>query len=199
MNIFGAYALASKTFSLEHAACRYQFRERYAESISQPTPTLYDDGRVMMVATSTCAMRANTTNATSTSSRSTNAYVSRHTNTARTSPRVAPQRYNGISRCLRTSTIITRASKDDGRRVKGRPPIDGERVPGEDDLYYGTYSNFFTDPAQIKGVVIFCAFLASFFSLGNIGAAVILPILYGVDSNLSDFCLQSLIFGYYCK
>lgn len=72
-------------------------------------------------------------------------------------------------------------------------------MPGEEDLYYGTYSNFFSDPDQLKGVVIFCAFLASFFSLGNVGAALILPILYGVDAPLSDFCLQSLLFGYYCK
>ena len=164
--------------------------ERY-----QSDSTHHDDDRVMMAMSSPCAMRANGTTTTSTSTRSAYAHVSRHAHTARAAPRVTPQRdiYS------RTSTIIARASKDDGRRVKGRPPIDGERVPGEDDLYYGTYSNFFTDPAQIKGVVIFCAFLASFISLGNIGAAVILPRLYGVDSNLSDFCLQSLLFGYYCK
>ena len=40
----------------------------------------------------------------------------------------------------------------------------GEDEPDrdEDGLYIGTYSNFFTDPDQIKGVIIFCAFLASF-------------------------------------
>ena len=59
--------------------------------------------------------------------------------------------------------------------------------------------NMFTDPAQIKGVVVFCAFLLSFFSLGNIGAAILLPILYGTDDTLGDFCIQSLIFGYYCN
>ena len=122
----------------------------------------------------------------------------------------------------------------------------------EDGLYIGTYSNFFTDPDQLKGVVIFCAFLASFLSLGkastpshrilshrmridhkyevssskklkyssmiknkklmqcrwaaeggarltlspgNIGAAILLPILY--DQPIST-CIQGILFGYYC-
>jgi hypothetical protein len=52
-----------------------------------------------------------------------------------------------------------------------------ERVYDEDGLYIGTYSNFFSDPSQLRGVVIFCAVLASFFSLGNVGAAIVLPIL----------------------
>ena len=62
-------------------------------------------------------------------------------------------------------------------------------------LYIGTYSNFFTDPDQIKGVIIFCAFLASFASLGNIGAAILLPILYGQPI---ESCIQGILFGYYC-
>ena len=77
--------------------------------------------------------------------------------------------------------------------VDGR---DGDAtLPAEDGLYIGTYSNFFTDPDQLKGVVIFCAFLASFLSLGNIGAAVLLPILY--DQPIST-CIQGILFGYYC-
>ena len=68
------------------------------------------------------------------------------------------------------------------------------------DLYIGTYSNFFSDGGeQIRAVMIFCAFLLSFFSLGNIGAAIILPIVYGTGESLGDFCIQSLLFGYYCK
>ena len=65
----------------------------------------------------------------------------------------------------------------------------------EDGLYIGTYSNFFTDPDQIKGVIIFCAFLASFLSLGNVGAAILLPILY--DQPIQT-CIQGILFGYYC-
>ena len=103
----------------------------------------------------------------------------------------------------RTFTTVTRAYGDDDEitRVKGRILQEGDRVGDREDpdLYIGTYSNFFTDPAQIKGVVIFCAFLLSFFSLGNIGAAVLLPILYGTDDTLADFCIQSLLFGYYCN
>ena len=53
----------------------------------------------------------------------------------------------------------------------------------EDGLYIGTYSNFFTDPDQIKGVVIFCAFLASFLSLGR---GCFLCILFSL------FCASSL-------
>lgn len=79
--------------------------------------------------------------------------------------------------------------------------MEGDRVGDDEDpdLYIGTYSTFWTDPEQLKGVAIFCVFLLSFFSLGNIGAALILPILYGTDQNLGDFCLQSLLFGYYCN
>ena len=87
------------------------------------------------------------------------------------------------------------------RRVSTNGPREGDRVGDREDpdLYIGTYSNFFSDPEQIKGVLIFCAFLLSFFSLGNIGAALLLPQLYGTGETLGDFCLQSLIFGYYCN
>ena len=83
-------------------------------------------------------------------------------------------------------------------RVRRRGPRrGGEDEPDrdEDGLYIGTYSNFFTDPDQIKGVIIFCAFLASFASLGNIGAAILLPILYGQPI---ESCIQGILFGYYC-
>ena len=77
------------------------------------------------------------------------------------------------------------------------PSRGGEDEPDrdEDGLYIGTYSNFFTDPDQIKGVVIFSAFLAAFGSLGNIGASILLPILYGQPIQT---CVQGILFGYYC-
>jgi hypothetical protein len=58
-----------------------------------------------------------------------------------------------------------------------KPPAEPEREYDEDGLYIGTYSNFWTDPSQLRGVVIFCAVLAGFFSLGNVGAAIVLPLL----------------------
>ena len=93
------------------------------------------------------------------------------------------------------SSLRTVAAFAEKRDKNADPPEDPER--DEDGLYIGTYSNFFTDPEQIKGVVIFCAFLASFLSLGNIGAAIILPILY--DKPVPEYCLQSILFGYYCS
>ena len=99
------------------------------------------------------------------------------------------------------SPFLPRAS---GRDETGDPsPSSSQQQRGgedepdrdEDGLYIGTYSNFFTDPDQIKGVIIFCAFLASFLSLGNIGAAILLPILY--DQPIQT-CIQGILFGYYC-
>jgi len=138
----------------------------------------------MTIERSVCAMRARSSSSTSTRT------------TARSRATVAVKK-NVYSR---TSVVVARAYGDDDEntRVKGRMPQEGDRVGDREDpdLYIGTYSNFFTDPAQIKGVVVFCAFLLSFFSLGNIGAAILLPILYGTDDTLGDFCIQSLIFGY---
>jgi hypothetical protein len=70
------------------------------------------------------------------------------------------------------------------------------RLRTPDGLYIGTYSNFFTDPSQIRGVIIFCGVLASFFSLGNIGAALLLPVLY--DKPI-QWCVEAIVFGYPCK
>jgi hypothetical protein len=92
----------------------------------------------------------------------------------------------------RATHVVTRAQGDDEPQTRGG---DDEPDRDEDGLYIGTYSNFFTDPDQLKGVVIFCAFLASFLSLGNIGAAILLPILY--DQPIST-CIQGILFGYYC-
>ena len=92
----------------------------------------------------------------------------------------------------RATHVVTRAQGDDEPQTRGG---DDEPDKDEDGLYIGTYSNFFTDPDQLKGVVIFCAFLASFLSLGNIGAAILLPILY--DQPIST-CIQGILFGYYC-
>ena len=69
------------------------------------------------------------------------------------------------------AATVARAQDDDKPQTRGG---DDEPDRDEDGLYIGTYSNFFTDPDQLKGVVIFCAFLASFLSLGNIGAAILL-------------------------
>lgn len=67
----------------------------------------------------------------------------------------------------------------------------------EDGLYIGTYSNFFTDPDQLKGVVIFCAFLASFLSLGKDPNCVPqqprVPLFFTLNlfkPQLLSFCLQ---------
>ena len=90
------------------------------------------------------------------------------------------------------------------------------RAFASDGLYIGTYSNFFSDPAQLKGVVLFCGVLASFFSLGNIGAALLLPVLcvpcllcastFRSDAVLSgrynrpiQWCVEAIVFGYPCK
>lgn len=76
-----------------------------------------------------------------------------------------PERDEGACRvCALTLIAVARAGADGSCRVS-------------DGLYIGTFSNFFSDPAQLKGVVLFCGVLASFFSLGNIGAALLLPVL----------------------
>ena len=93
----------------------------------------------------------------------------------------------------RLSPVATPASDSD----EPGPSRGGEDEPDrdEDGLYIGTYSNFFTDPDQIKGVVIFSAFLAAFGSLGNIGASILLPILYGQPIQT---CVQGILFGCCC-
>ncbi len=78
------------------------------------------------------------------------------------------------------SLPLRRAAPPQPRRLQRlaaaeQEPDEPER--DEDGLYIGTYSNFFSDPSQIRGVAIFCVVLASFFSLGNVGAAIVLPLL----------------------
>ena len=104
-------------------------------------------------------------------------------------PRVAGVRV--LTRRADRAARVVAASEGDGPQRGGEDEPDRD----EDGLYIGTYSNFFTDPDQIKGVIIFCAFLASFASLGNIGAAILLPILYGQPI---ESCIQGILFGYYC-
>ena len=101
---------------------------------------------------------------------------------------------------LERSNVGPRARRAIARAGR-RQPQEGDSVGDREDpdLYIVTYSTFWSDPKQLQGVAIFCAFLLSFFSLGNIGAALILPILYGTDQGLGDFCIQSLLFGYYCN
>jgi hypothetical protein len=70
------------------------------------------------------------------------------------------------------------------------------RVYDKDGTYVSDEgSDFFKDPEQLKAVVIFCAFLASFFSLGNIGAAFILPVIYGKPA---QSCIVGILFGLPC-
>ena len=56
---------------------------------------------------------------------------------------------------------------------------DEEPERDENDLYIGTYSNFFTDPAQVKGMVAFCGVLIAFFGGGQILSGLLLPYLLG--------------------
>ena len=95
----------------------------------------------------------------------------------------------------RRSISVPRASRDEDPPAPLRRGGEDEPDRDEDGLYIGTYSNFFTDPDQIKGVSIFCAFLATVLSLGNVGAAILLPILY--DQPIQT-CIQGILFGYYC-
>ena len=110
-------------------------------------------------------------------------------------PRVRFRRFRRVELPRRAhrearSRVSVRASDGEGPRRGGEDEPDRD----EDGLYIGTYSNFFTDPDQIKGVIIFCAFLASFASLGNI-VARLLPILCGQPI---ESCIQGILFGYYC-
>ena len=71
-----------------------------------------------------------------------------------------------------------------------------QRVYDRDGTYVSEEgSDFFKDPEQIKAVAIFCAFLASFLSLGNIGAAFLLPIIYGKPL---QSCIGGIVFGLPC-
>ena len=106
-------------------------------------------------------------------------------------PTVAPLGARASSPSKPARAVSVHAADGDGPRRGGEDEPDRD----EDGLYIGTYSNFFTDPDQMKGVIIFCAFLASFASLGNIGAAILLPILYGQPI---ESCIQGILFGYYC-
>ena len=71
-----------------------------------------------------------------------------------------------------------------------------QRVYDRDGTYVSEEgSDFFKDPEQLKAVAIFCAFLASFLSFGNIGAAFLLPILYGKPL---QSCIGGIVFGLPC-
>ena len=71
-----------------------------------------------------------------------------------------------------------------------------QRVYDRDGTYVSEEgSDFFKDPEQIKAMGIFCAFLASFLSLGNIGAAFLLPIIYGKPL---QSCIGGIVFGLPC-
>ena len=71
-----------------------------------------------------------------------------------------------------------------------------QRVYDRDGTYVSEEgSDFFKDPEQLKAVAIFCAFLASFLSLGNIGAAFLLPIIYGKPL---QSCIGGIVFGLPC-
>ncbi|CAL50556.1 unnamed product [Ostreococcus tauri] len=121
------------------------------------------------------------------------------TTTERSTAKRSFEAYRAIAP-LERSNVGPRARRAIARAGR-RQPQEGDRVGDREDpdLYIGTYSTFWSDPKQLQGVAIFCAFLLSFFSLGNVGAALILPILYGTDQGLGDFCIQSLLFGYYCN
>ncbi|KAK3280191.1 hypothetical protein CYMTET_11961 [Cymbomonas tetramitiformis] len=49
----------------------------------------------------------------------------------------------------------------------------------DEELYYGEYSNFWSDPEQIRGVLVFCTVLGGFFSVGLISSGLLLPSLFG--------------------
>lgn len=66
----------------------------------------------------------------------------------------------------------------------------------ENGLYIGTYSNFFTDPAQIKGVIVFCGVLIAFFGGGQVLSGLLLPYLFG-GARVSHLDVSS--FDYWTK
>ena len=49
----------------------------------------------------------------------------------------------------------------------------GEPVRDEDGTYIGTYSNFWSDFSQIRGLVLFSLFLGSFFIGGQVVAGLL--------------------------
>ena len=59
------------------------------------------------------------------------------------------------------------------------------------------WSSFPPPSLQIKGIVVFCAFLGAFFSLGNLGAAFLLPALYGGQN--VNLCWQAIVLAYPCN
>eukprot|EP00873_Tetraselmis_striata_P012247 jgi/Tetstr1/432511/TSEL_021885.t1 len=91
--------------------------------------------------------------------------------------------------CCRSATAFPGASESASRRLVGRlrATEDREVWAGEEDeeerdedgLYIGTYSTFFTDPAQIKGVAAFCLVLTCFFGGGQVLSGLLLPYLFG--------------------
>lgn len=88
----------------------------------------------------------------------------------------------------------------DGRQLAQRcaPPLRNHRSSSPSPPWRrtaGEYSNFWSDPDQFKGIVVFSAVLAAFFSLGNLGAAILLPWLYNKPI---DLCFQAIVLGYPC-
>jgi len=55
----------------------------------------------------------------------------------------------------------------------------------DEETYIGTYSNFWEDFSQIRGIIIFCSVLIAFFAGGNILSGLLLPFLLG-DGDLSQ-------------
>ena len=68
-----------------------------------------------------------------------------------------------------------------------------EEVVVEDGL-----SNFWEDASQFKAIVVFSAVLLAFFSLGNIGGALILNGVYGADP-AQTLCWQAVLAGLPCQ
>mmetsp|Transcript_1001 Transcript_1001/g.3540 ORF Transcript_1001/g.3540 Transcript_1001/m.3540 type:complete len:165 (-) Transcript_1001:126-620(-) len=101
------------------------------------------------------------------------------------------------------SAVACKASRDEAdanttqeeaeqRKYWGPPPEERD----EDGLYIGEYSNLFTDTEQLKGIVIFCAFLASFFAAGNVLTTLLLSLWYG---QAPQSCWQEVLLGYPCS
>ena len=67
-----------------------------------------------------------------------------------------------------------------GRRQMALRGIDDD----DEDLYYGTYSNFWSSPEQFKGIVVFCVVLGTFFIGGQVLSGLLLPFLLG-DGDVS--------------
>mmetsp|Transcript_34551 Transcript_34551/g.89733 ORF Transcript_34551/g.89733 Transcript_34551/m.89733 type:complete len:159 (+) Transcript_34551:80-556(+) len=73
--------------------------------------------------------------------------------------------------------LVGRLRATEDREVWAGEEDEEER--DEDGLYIGTYSTFFTDPAQIKGVAAFCLVLTCFFGGGQVLSGLLLPYLFG--------------------